>query len=147
MSAYQESPDRRAARTSFPTKTVEENTMPLIARRGRVLIALSLLFACAVAQEKKPAETAGGPATNAPAAKGEAVTELGQSVMYVFQAKNGDYWFGSNDRGVYRYDGKALVRFTTNDGLVSNRVRGIQEDKAGAEVETRLGWVHQMLTL
>ena len=51
--------------------------------------------------------------------------------MYVFQAKNNDYWFGSNDRGVYRYDGKALVNFTTKDGLVSNRIRGIQEDKSG----------------
>jgi ligand-binding sensor domain-containing protein len=56
---------------------------------------------------------------------------LGKSVMYVFQARNNDYWFGSNDRGVYRYDGKALVNFTTNDGLVSNQIRGIQEDKSG----------------
>ena len=67
----------------------------------------------------------------APVAKGETVSELGKSVMYVFQAKNNDYWFGSNDRGVYRYDGKALVNFTTKDGLVSNRIRGIQEDKSG----------------
>lgn len=64
-------------------------------------------------------------------AKGETVAELGKSVMYVFQGKNADYWFGSNDRGVYRYDGKALVNFTTKDGLVSNQIRGIQEDKSG----------------
>ena len=51
--------------------------------------------------------------------------------MYVFQAKNNDYWFGSNDRGVYRYDGKTLVNFTTKDGLVSNQIRGVQEDKSG----------------
>lgn len=65
------------------------------------------------------------------AAKGEVVPELGKSVMYVHHAKSNDYWFGSNDRGVYRYDGKALVNFTTKDGLVSNRIRGVQEDKAG----------------
>jgi ligand-binding sensor domain-containing protein len=64
-------------------------------------------------------------------AKGEIVSELGRSVMYVHQANNNDYWFGSNDRGVYRYDGKALVNFTTKDGLVSNRIRGIQEDRSG----------------
>ena len=63
--------------------------------------------------------------------KGEIVSELGKSVMYVFHARNNDYWFGSNDRGVYRYDGKTLVNFTTKDGLVSNRIRGIQEDKSG----------------
>src|SRR6185436_9522448 len=68
----------------------------------------------------------------APAAKGEIVSELGKSVMYVFHARNNDYWFGSNDRGVYRYDGKALVNFTTKDGLVSNRIRGVQEDKSGS---------------
>src|SRR4051794_10618405 len=65
----------------------------------------------------------------APLAKGEAVPELGSSVMYVLQARNDDYWFGSNDRGVYRYDGKVLVNFTTRDGLVSDRIRGIREDK------------------
>src|SRR6478609_8166902 len=62
---------------------------------------------------------------------GEVVSELGKSVMYVHHARNDDYWFGSNDRGVYRYDGKTLVNFTTKDGLVSNRIRGIQEDRSG----------------
>ena len=28
---------------------------------------------------------------------------------HVFQAKNGDYWFGKRDRGAYRYDGKTLI--------------------------------------
>lgn len=64
-------------------------------------------------------------------ATGVLVSELGESAIYVFQAKNNDYWFGSNDRGVYRYDGKSLVNFTTKDGLVSDRIRGVQEDKSG----------------
>lgn len=66
-----------------------------------------------------------------PRAKGEVVSGLGKSVMYVLQAKNNDYWFGSNDRGVYRYDGKVTVNYTARDGLCSNRIRGIQEDKLG----------------
>jgi ligand-binding sensor domain-containing protein len=89
----------------------------------RTVFALSLVAAVpasAPAQDKK-----------APVAKGEVVPELGRSVMYVFHARNNDYWFGSDDRGVYRYDGKTLVNFTTTDGLVSNRIRGIQEDKSG----------------
>lgn len=64
-------------------------------------------------------------------AKGEVVSETGASVMYVLHAKNNDYWFGGNDRGVYRYDGKSLVNFTTTDGLVSNSIRGVQEDTTG----------------
>ncbi len=51
--------------------------------------------------------------------------------MYVHQAKDNSYWFGSNDRGVYHYDGRQLVNFTSKDGLVSDRIRGIQEDKNG----------------
>jgi len=66
-----------------------------------------------------------------PVAKGEVVLEFDKAVMHVFQAKNGDYWFGSKDSGVYRYDGKTLVNFTTKDGLSHNHVGGIQEDKAG----------------
>lgn len=64
-------------------------------------------------------------------AKGETVTELDKAIFYVFQAKDDTYWFGSNEQGVYRYDGKTLTRFSTKDGLVSNRIRGIQEDKSG----------------
>ena len=64
-------------------------------------------------------------------ARGEIVSELGNSATYVFQARNSDDWFGSNDRGVYRYDGKFILNFTTKDGLCSNRIRGVQEDKSG----------------
>lgn len=102
------------------------------------MIALSLIAAlstCTAGQDKSPptksAQKADGNDPKAPVAEGEIVSELGKSVMYVFQAKNNDYWFGSNDRGVYRYDGKTLVNFTAKVGLVSNRIRGIQEDKAG----------------
>src|SRR5262245_41867727 len=107
-------------------------------RLHNAIVAFSLLAAFsawAPAQDKspKPEQKADRAANDkkAPVAKGEIVPELGKSVMYVFQATNNDYWFGSNDRGVYRYDGKALVNFTTKDGLASNHIRGIQEDKSG----------------
>jgi ligand-binding sensor domain-containing protein len=64
-------------------------------------------------------------------AKGAPVSELSKSIWSVFQDKNGNHWFGSNGQGVYRYDGKTLINFTTNDGLADNQIRGIQEDKSG----------------
>jgi ligand-binding sensor domain-containing protein len=82
----------------------------------RALTALLLLSSVAFGEDQKT---------------GVAVKELGKGVMYVHQAKNNDYWFGSNDDGVYRYDGKTLINFTTKDGLASNRIRGVQEDKSG----------------
>lgn len=105
--------------------------MAVLTRALLVLAAVLFLSASATGQDRKPAEKADDTDPKATPAKGEVVTELGKSVMYVFQAKGGDYWFGSDDRGVYRYDGKALVNFTKKDGLVSDRIRGIQEDKAG----------------
>lgn len=107
-------------------------------RIRHAFIALSLIAAlatCAAGQDERPPSKstpkAGDNDQKSTVAKGETVSELDKAILYVFQAKNNDYWFGSDDRGVYRYNGKTLVNFTTKDGLVSNRIRGIQEDKSG----------------
>jgi ligand-binding sensor domain-containing protein len=43
----------------------------------------------------------------------------------------GNLWFGSNGDGLYRYDGNHFVRFGIEEGLNSNIVYSILEDKAG----------------
>lgn len=63
--------------------------------------------------------------------RGETVAELSPRTWVVFQARNNDYWFGSDGQGAYRYDGKMIVRFTTRDGLSGDRVREFQEDASG----------------
>lgn len=63
--------------------------------------------------------------------KGDTVTQLGSSIMVVYQDKNNVYWFGSWETGVYRYDGKTLNNYTTKHGLPNNRVEEIKEDKYG----------------
>jgi ligand-binding sensor domain-containing protein len=62
---------------------------------------------------------------------GDTVSETHDSILIVFEAKNQDLWFGSNGHGVYRYDGKTLLHFSTKDGLCNTKIRGIQEDKTG----------------
>lgn len=57
---------------------------------------------------------------------------LPDNVLVIFHAENGDYWFGSNGQGAYRYDGSELVRYTDQDGLCSNHVVSIQEDRHGS---------------
>ncbi len=66
-----------------------------------------------------------------PAARGERVAELSKSLWVVFQARNNDFWLGSDGQGVYRHDGASIVRFTTKDGLSGDRVREIKEDASG----------------
>lgn len=62
---------------------------------------------------------------------GETVSELDKTIFIVFQANNKDYWFGSDGQGVFRYDGKTILHFSTNDGLCNDRIREIKEDKLG----------------
>jgi ligand-binding sensor domain-containing protein len=62
---------------------------------------------------------------------GDTVSELDKTIFIVFQANNKDYWFGSDGQGVFRYDGKTILHFTTNDGLCNDRIREIKEDKSG----------------
>jgi ligand-binding sensor domain-containing protein len=63
--------------------------------------------------------------------KGDTVKELGSSIMVIYQDKKNMYWFGSWETGVYRYDGKTLINYTTKHGLPNNRVDEIKEDNAG----------------
>ncbi|MEY4904405.1 MAG: hypothetical protein RLZZ292_2220 [Bacteroidota bacterium] len=48
------------------------------------------------------------------------------------QDKAGDIWFGTTGEGIYRYDGKTFTQFTVKDGLNSNCVWSILEDKMGS---------------
>jgi ligand-binding sensor domain-containing protein len=48
----------------------------------------------------------------------------------MYQDKKHTYWL-VNDAKIYQYDGQTLRQFTEKDGLVSNRIIGIQEDQLG----------------
>jgi hypothetical protein len=64
-------------------------------------------------------------------AQGDTVNKLGDHLWIIFQDKQNNYWFGSNGEGVYRFDGKTIVNFTTKDGLSNDSIRQIQEDTFG----------------
>lgn len=53
------------------------------------------------------------------------------NIRSIFQDSNGNYWFGTNLAGVYRYDTKTLTQFTVKDGLADNQIINIQEDDSG----------------
>jgi hypothetical protein len=68
---------------------------------------------------------------NISATQGATVAALDTSIFIVYQAVNGDYWFGSDGAGVYHYNGKTITHFSTKDGLSDDRVRQIVENKQG----------------
>jgi len=63
--------------------------------------------------------------------KANIATEIDGNIRSIFQDSKGNYWFGTNEAGVYRYDGKTLVQFTDKDGLCNNQIQNIQEDQSG----------------
>ena len=61
---------------------------------------------------------------------------LAERVTDILQTQDGTIWVGSNGYGFYRSireeNGKySFKAYTTNDGLASNSVRGLEEDKEG----------------
>lgn len=64
-------------------------------------------------------------------AVGDTVKEPGNHLMHVMQDSRNNYWFGSHGEGVYRYDGKTIIRFTTKHGLCHDRIDQIREDQSG----------------
>lgn len=66
-----------------------------------------------------------------PLVTGDTVRELSNNIMVIYQDKKNNYWFGSWQDGLFKYDGKSIIHFTTKHGLPSNRVEEIKEDELG----------------
>ncbi len=62
---------------------------------------------------------------------GDVVDKLGENLMVVYQDKRNQWWFGTWSDGLYRYDGRVIVHFTTKHGLSHHRIDQILEDSAG----------------
>lgn len=62
---------------------------------------------------------------------GDTVSALGNNIMVVYQDRKNNYWFGSWEDGLFRFDGKTILHFTVKDGLPHNRIEEIKEDESG----------------
>lgn len=98
-----------------------------------VVLFLFAVLSAGTRQEAVPDSVPDEPLSGltAPTTAGDIVAELDKSIFHIFQAKDSVYWFGSDGQGVYSFDGKQLIRFTTEHGLSSDRIRSIQEDRWG----------------
>lgn len=53
------------------------------------------------------------------------------NIAGIMEDSNGNIWFASSSKGVYRYDGKTITNIAEKEGLGENYAGGISEDKAG----------------
>ncbi len=54
-----------------------------------------------------------------------------ETVRSMLEDSRGNFWFGSWNEGVCRYDGTNFTYFTAKDGLADDQVRAIREDRHG----------------
>lgn len=52
-------------------------------------------------------------------------------IRSILHDQQGNYWFGSDQEGVARYDGKSFTYYNTADGLSGRQVISIQEEQSG----------------
>lgn len=58
--------------------------------------------------------------------------ELGTvNIAGIMEDRNGNIWFASSNKGVFRYDGKTITNLAEKEGLGENYAGGIAEDKDG----------------
>ena len=105
------------------------------------LIFFSLLTLSVSCNGQTKNNASNGDVSGSHIARGQAVDKPGNHIWYVFQDKKNNLWFGSNGEGVYRYDGKTIVNFTTKDGLCNDSIRQIQEDRFGNIFFSTLGGI------
>ncbi len=86
---------------------------------------MAVLFACTGPNNTQAANI------HSTVSLGDTVTEIPDSILVIFHDKKNNFWFGSNGRGVYRYNGYKLIQLTTKHGLSNNQIWEIKEDKAG----------------
>lgn len=91
---------------------------------------LSIVSSCGNLDASPPV-SAQTPAQHQAVEPGDTVSALDKSAWVIFQAKNNNYWFASDGRGAFRYDGKTITNYTTKHGLPNNRIRDFHEDKSG----------------
>lgn len=57
--------------------------------------------------------------------------ELDSKATIIYQDKRDNFWFASEEKGVYSYDEENLILFTSDDGLKIYRIISVQEDNVG----------------
>jgi ligand-binding sensor domain-containing protein len=53
------------------------------------------------------------------------------NVAGIMEDKDGNIWFASSNKGVFRYDGKTIVNFNEKENLSQNYAGGMAQDKIG----------------
>lgn len=106
------------------------NQVKIILQNPSFIVA-GILVLCAAAQSCAADSADAEGSTDAAEANPTAPVQLAQYPSAPFEDRHGVLWISTVLQGLIRYDGKEFVNLTTKDGLASNGIRSILEDKDG----------------
>ncbi|MBK8497982.1 MAG: regulator [Flavobacteriales bacterium] len=104
-----------------------------------VLMVAMVIASCNEA-EKTPWPVGGSTATRTAPAQPDSASvanppdtteQISQYIRRMFQDRDGSIWFGTEQDGVVRYDGRKLEYFTPIEGFSGTSVRGMAQDAQG----------------
>ena len=111
-----------------------------LTRRFNLFLLLIFSWLVGACHEAGTKQTGGAPVKENSRVIGDTVSQIGNNIMAIYQDRKNVYWFGSWETGIYKYDGKTIINYTTKHGLPDNRVEEIKEDKYGnLFINTRAG--------
>lgn len=99
--------------------------------KGYVLKEVTVVFLCAFIFVSSSMSSSATECLPIPPKLGRTVAAVSSNLRTMFQDRSGDFWFGSDSEGVFRYDGVSLTQITKKDGMPGNQVGEIREDKHG----------------
>jgi ligand-binding sensor domain-containing protein len=101
--------------------------------RSLCLISFFATFSCCNGQNKSKSQDKSSDI-------GLTVSQIDKTIWAIYQDKRSNFWFGSKANGVFYYNGQQIKQITVKEGLVSNEIRGFQEDSVGnIYIETEQG--------
>jgi hypothetical protein len=96
-----------------------------------LLLILSILWASCKGQNPLPAVNPVENVNLIDIPKIDTVTAIGNNIMLVYQDNKNNYWFGSWEDGLYKYDGETIIHYSTANGFPHDRINEIKEDSSG----------------
>ena len=122
--------------TNFNNKYIQQMTKYYLHKPIYAMLLVSLFFTSCNGQTKTQPEADSVRKPNTiPGGQSKIVktqnTNDNENLDCGLQDKAGNLWFTTTGEGVYCYDGKAFTNYITKDGLCSNEILSILEDKNG----------------
>jgi ligand-binding sensor domain-containing protein len=107
--------------------------------RFAILILLFPHFYSCIGQSNQPGKLGNSELLKTPIAASKLVKNhfsnqvqaMADNIHCMMEDKAGNLWFGTTGDGVYKYDGKQFVNYTTKQGLKSNAIWSLLEDQKG----------------